>query len=317
RSLMGRLNNEDIETISVLKDASAAIYGARAANGVILITTKQGKIGKPEFSVALNNAFNTPTKVPDMLDAVTFAQVYNEGNYYRAGRPENFADFYSPDVIQKLRDGSDPILYPNTDWMGEIVKNYSLQQKVNMQVTGGSEAVRYLLSFGAMNQNGDFKGTPTSYKQFNYRGNIDVNITQNLTIGANVSAILTKKTYPIVGNDINFVNLLQASPLLVSRYPNGLIAPGRFGESPLTLDQRGYNRTNDEPIYSTFTLAYKVPFVEGLRVDASYNYDLSHVFQKRFSKPYTYHEYNVNTQEYDLKQGTGASTVELWDRFTR
>src|SRR5690606_29883650 len=76
RSLMGRLNNEDIETISVLKDASAAIYGARAANGVILITTKQGKIGKPEFSVSLNNAFSHPTKVPDMLDAVTFAQVY-------------------------------------------------------------------------------------------------------------------------------------------------------------------------------------------------------------------------------------------------
>ncbi|HUH19418.1 TonB-dependent receptor [Albibacterium sp.] len=317
RSLMGRLNNEDIETISVLKDASAAIYGARAANGVILITTKQGKIGKPEFSVSLNNAFSHPTKVPDMLDAVTFAQVYNEGNYYRAGRPENSTPFYSDDAIQKYRDGSDPVLYPNTDWMGEVVKDYSLQQKLNMQVTGGSEAVRYLLSFGTLSQDGDFKHNPTDYKQYNYRGKIDVNITENLSLGANISAILSKKNYSIVGGETNFINLLQASPLLVSRYPNGLIAPGRFGESPLLLDQRGFNNTKDEPIYSTFTLGYKVPFVKGLRIDASYNYDLSHVFQKRFSLPYTYHEYNVNTQEYDLKQGTGASTVELWDRFTR
>jgi TonB-linked SusC/RagA family outer membrane protein len=318
RSLIGRLNPEDIESISVLKDGSAAIYGARAANGVILVTTKKGKIGKPEFSVSYSSAFSSPTKVPDMLDAVTYAQVYNEGAYYRAGRPSsNYTPFYSDDAIQKYRDGSDPILFPNTDWIGEVLKDYSLQQRLNMQVTGGSEAVRYLLSFGAITQDGDFKHMPTDYNQFNFRGKIDVNVNENLSIGANISAILTKKEYSNVINNDNFTNSLLASPLLVARYPNGLIAPGRLGESPLLLDQRGYDRTYDEPIYSTFTATYKIPFVKGLRIDASYNYDLSHVFQKRLNLPYTYHEYNVNTQEYDLKQGTGASTVELWDRYTR
>ncbi|WP_100612761.1 TonB-dependent receptor [Confluentibacter lentus] len=318
RSLIGRLNPEDIESISVLKDASAAIYGARGGNGVILVTTKKGKIGKPEFTVTYNSAFSRPTKVPDMLDAPTYAQVYNEGHFYRAGRPtSNYTPFYSADAIQKYSDGSDPVLFPNTDWMGDVLKDFSLQQRLNMQVTGGTEAARYLLSFGAITQDGDFKYMPTDFKQFNMRAKIDVDINENLSIGANISAILTKKEYSIVPNNTNFVNLLQASPLLVSRYPNGLIAPGRFGENPMLLENRGYDRTYDEPIYSTFTATYKVPFVKGLRVDASYNYDLSHVFQKRFNLPYTYHEYNVNTQEYDLKQGTGASTVELWDRYTR
>lgn len=318
RSLIGRLNPDDIESISVLKDASAAIYGARGGNGVILVTTKKGKIGKPEFSISYNSAFSRPTQIPDMMDAVTYAHVYNEGHYYRAGRPNSgHVPFYSDSDIEKYGNGSDPVLFPNTNWMDEVIKDFSLQQRLNMQVTGGSEAVRYLLSFGAITQDGDFKYMPTEYKQFNMRAKIDVNVSKNLSIGANVSAIFTNKEYSIVNNRINFINLLQASPLLVSRYPNGLIAPGRFGESPLLLDQRGYDRTYDEPVYSSFTATYNVPFIKGLRVDASYNYDLSHVAQKRFNLPYTYHEYNVNTQEYDLKQGTGASTVELWDRYTR
>ncbi|PKQ45588.1 SusC/RagA family TonB-linked outer membrane protein [Confluentibacter flavum] len=317
RSLIGRLNPDDIESISVLKDASAAIYGARGGNGVILVTTKKGDIGKPQFSISYNSAFSSPTQIPDMMDAVTYAQVYNEGAYYRAGRPATFTPFYSDEAIQKYRDGSDPILFPNTDWMGEIRKDFSLQQRVNMSVNGGSEAVRYLLSFGTTTQDGDFKYMPTEYKQFNFRAKIDVNINENLSIGANISGIFTKRNYSIVNNNTNFTNSLRASPLLVARYPNGLKAPGRFGESPLLLDQRGYNRTYDEPIYSSFTASYKVPFVKGLRVDASYNYDLSHVWNKTYNLPYTYHEYNVNTQEYDLKQGTGASTVELNERFTR
>ncbi|MGE5944342.1 MAG: SusC/RagA family TonB-linked outer membrane protein, partial [Flavobacteriales bacterium] len=174
RDLIGRLNPEDIESISVLKDASAAIYGARAANGVILITTKKGKVGKPEFNVSYNSAFSHPTKVPNMLDAATYAQVYNEADYYRAGRPNTYTPFYSDNAIQKFKDGSDPVLYPNTDWMGEVLKDYSLQQRLNMQVNGGSEAVRYLLSFGATTQDGDFKYMPTEFKQFNMRAKIDV-----------------------------------------------------------------------------------------------------------------------------------------------
>lgn len=317
RSLLGRLNPEDVESISVLKDASAAIYGARAANGVILVTTKKGKIGKPQFSFSYNGAFNSPTKIPDMLDAPTYAQVYNEGDFYRQGRPDNYTPFYSNDAIQKFRDGSDPILYPNTDWIDAILKPYSFQERMNLQVTGGSEAVRYLLSFGSVTQDGNYYNNPTDYKQYNVRAKIDVNINKNLSIGANVSAIPREQKYSTVDTWIIFNNALIANPTLPAKYPNGLIAPGRLGENPLLLDQRGYNKTLDSPFYSSFTASYKVPFVEGLKLDASYNYDLSNQFQKVFNLPYYYYEYNVNTQEYDKKQGTGASTVELTDTYRR
>src|SRR5690606_7353786 len=137
RSLIGRLNPEDIESISVLKDGSAAIYGARGGNGVILVTTKKGKVGKPEFSLSYSSAFSSPTKVTDMLDAATFAQVYNEGDYYRNHRGGNSGNgisysqynaanpFYSSSSIEKYRNGSDPVSFPNTDWMGDVLKDFS------------------------------------------------------------------------------------------------------------------------------------------------------------------------------------------------
>lgn len=118
RDDFGRLNPDDIESFSVLKDGSAAIYGARAANGVILITTKTGSRGKADFTFSYNHAINRPTKVPDMLDAANFAEVYNEGVFYRSARNPNYTPQYTPDQIQKMRDGSDPILNPNTDWVG-------------------------------------------------------------------------------------------------------------------------------------------------------------------------------------------------------
>ncbi len=323
RSLMSRLNPEDIESISVLKDASAAIYGARAANGVILITTKRGAKGKPVFNFSYNHAFQTPTKLPEMLDAATFAEVYNEGAWYRAGRPDdpNWTPPYSQNAIQRYRDGSDPVLYPNTNWIDEVLKPYSTQRRISLSANGGNDVARYFLSFGATTQDGSFRHDPTYYKQYNMRVKVDVDLTENLTVGANISAILNDRTYGSVATDqevwINFHNIIQANPTLVARYPNGLIAPGRLGENPLLLDQRGYISREDAPIYSTFTASYKVPFVEGLKLEGSYNYDLSHQHEKRWRLPYFYHEYNTVTEEYERKQGTGSSSAELWDTYRK
>jgi TonB-linked SusC/RagA family outer membrane protein len=317
RGQIERLNPEDIESVSVLKDASAAIYGARAANGVIIVTTKTGKVGKPVFSLSYNTAFQHPTKIPDMLDAVAYAQVYNEGDWYRQGRPANYIPFYSDQAIQKFRDGSDPILYPNTDWMGEVLKPYSLQERASFSVNGGTEAVRYLVSFASLHQGSDFKHMPTSYTQYNMRVKVDANLNKNLSIGANLNAIINDRKYTHINNGTNFINILTANPTLPAVYPNGLFAPGRFGESPLLLDQRGYNRYDDTPLFSTFTASYKIPFIKGLKVDASFNYDLRNQFQKIFQLPYYYYEYNVVTKEYDKKQGTGAKTVELTDIYSK
>lgn len=321
RALMSRLNPEDIESISVLKDASAAIYGARAANGVILITTKRGKQGKPVFDFSYNHAFQRPTKIPEVLDAATYAQVANEAAWYRRDPDVDFTPPYSDEVIRQYADGSDPVRYPNTNWLDEVMKPYSTQQKINLSANGGTEDVRYFLSFGATTQDGAFRNDPTKFEQYNMRVKVDVNLTENLNIGANLSAILNDRQFSSVATDqevwVNFKNIYQANPTLVARYPNGLIGPGRLGENPLLLNQRGYFQRDDNPIFSTFTATYKIPFIEGLKVDASYNYDLSNQQEKRWRLPYFFHEYNTDTQEYERRQGTGIASPELSDRYQR
>jgi len=319
RDNLSQLNPNDIEDITVLKDASAAIYGARAANGVILVTTKQGSKSKPKFNFSYSYAFQQPTKIPNMLDAATFATAFNEAEWYRQGRPDksNFTPFYTDKAIQKYRNGSDPVLYPNTDWVSEVLKPYSANQKVNLQASGGSANIQYLLSFGMTDQDGNFKNNPTHYKKYNARAKVNVDLTEDLTVGANISANLNQRKYPSVGTQVNFINILQANPTLVAKYPNGLIAPGRLQENPLLLDRRGYDRFKDYPINSTFTASYNVPFVKGLALDASYNYDLRNQFEKLFSKPYSFHKYNVQTGKYDKVWATNASTVQLTDTYSR
>jgi len=198
-----------------------------------------------------------------------------------------------------------------------VLKPHSYQQTINLQVNGGSENVRYLLSFGAVSQDGNFRYNPTSYKQYNVRTKVDIDLTKNLSVGANIYAILNNRTYSSTATSVNFINILQANPTLVARYPNGLIGPGRLGENPLLQDKVGTDRIEDAPLYSTFTGSYKVPFIKGLQLDASFNYDLSNQFEKLFKTPYSYYEYNVNTQQYDMKNATVIATTELTDTYRK
>jgi TonB-linked SusC/RagA family outer membrane protein len=319
RDDFGKLNPEDIESFSVLKDGSAAIYGARAANGVILITTKKGAKGKADFSFSYNYAVNSPTKVPNVLDAPTFATVYNEGAFYRSGRDPNYTPQYTADQIQKMRDGSDPNLNPNTDWVGVMLHN-SYVKNLNLQVNGGSDKVRYLLSFGSLQQNGNFTGNTMLYKQYNFRAKMDIELAKNLTVGANISGILKNGAYPgRTGNNgnIDFYGILGANPTIVAKYPNGLIGPGRLNQNALLQDQMGYYRDNDNPLFSTFTASYMVPFVKGLKLDASFNYDFRNEFTKDWQTPYFYYEYNSITKNYDKKAGTGLSSAQLSDSYSK
>ena len=326
RSLITRLDPADIESISVLKDASAAIYGARAANGVILVTTKAGKKGKTVFDFNYNYGIQNVTKIPKMLDAPTYAQVYNEGLFYREGRPANFTPFYSDSAIQKFRNGSDPVNYPNTDWVKAVLKS-SHVQKVGIQASGGSDAVRYLLSFGSTTQDGDFRHVPDKYQQYNMRLKLDADVAPNLTVGANISGIFSDATYSSVtgqtdlggpnGTAVTFIDILQANPTLVAVCPNGDIAPGRLAENPLLLDQEGFAKISNSSIYSTFTGTYKAPFLKGLRVDISYNYDFANQFEKVWQIPAYYYSYNINTGNYDkLLQNRVIQDNDIYNKWT-
>ena len=144
---------------------------------------------------------------------------------------------YTADQIQKFRDGSDPILNPNTDWVG-LTLHDSYVQNINFQVNGGSDKVRYLLSFGSLEQNGNFYGNTMLYKQYNARAKVDIELVKNLTVGANINAIFKDGDYPggnstnpdpRLNGNIEWANILGANPTIVGVYPNGLLGPGRLG----------------------------------------------------------------------------------------
>jgi len=181
---LDRLDPNDIESVSVLKDASAAIYGAQAANGVILITTKRGEAGKPTISFNYNQGWTTPTIIPPMADAATYATMINEVKMYRGLAPQ-----YTDDEIQKFRDGSDPWNYPNTDWYGEVFQDYTSQNTWNGTVNGGTENLRYFLSVGGRFQDGIYVNSATNYQQYNFRSNIDGKISNNINWGMHLKHI--------------------------------------------------------------------------------------------------------------------------------
>ncbi len=306
---LSTLNPQDIESITVLKDGSAAIYGARAANGVLLVTTKPGARGKTNYNFSYVYGITNPTKIPEMMDAALFSEVVNETYSYLPG---NRPPYKTAAEIQKYRDGSDPILYPNTNWADVALNRNTPQKRLNFQASGGSDKVRYMLSFGSASQGSNFKNQPYKYNQYNARVRIDADLSQYLTVGANIAGVFTQRTQ---ANGTDFSTTLQANPTLPAIYPNGLLAGGRFDNSPLLSDRRGYQQFNNDPITTTFTASFKVPHVDGLVLDASYNYDLRNQFNKNLSQPHYWHVYNPNTKDYTRVDAN--TPIQLTDRYDR
>ena len=294
-----RLDANDIESISVLKDASAAIYGNRAANGVILVTTKHGKTGKPTINYSFNQGFSSPTRLPKMADAATYAQIVNEINYYdnTAG---GLNQVYSADQIQKFKDGSDPLNYPNTDWEKQVLKSVTMQNQQNLSVTGGSEDVKYFLSAGTIYQDGLYKNGATKYHQYNFRSNIDANITKRLKVGLSLSGREEDRQFPETGAGDIFRSIYRAYPTVAAFYPNGLPTYGIEGNNPAVqvTDLGGINNNPTQVFNGILRGSYAIPGIEGLSLDGFFSVDKSDAFDKNFSKPYNVYQYSSSSNVY-------------------
>ena len=146
---------EDIESFSILKDASAtAVYGVRGANGVIIINTKSGLKGRPKFSVRYTEGLTKPTKITDFADGATYMEMSNEASLTRGG-----GKLYSQEIIDKTRRGEDPYLYPDVDWMKQILRNFSRNRSANVNVQGGSDKAVYYIGLAYYDENGMYKDT--------------------------------------------------------------------------------------------------------------------------------------------------------------
>ena len=295
---LDRINPADIESMSVLKDASAAIYGARAANGVILITTKHGKSGKPELSYSYNKGWASATIIPKMLDANQYITMANEIELYKLDPSKwaaaaaayktpsgkytdpgtgavSTAPFLQAD-IQKYQDGSDPWGHPNTDWFKTVLKDWSPQSRQNLQISGGSETVKYLASLGYENQDGYYKKSATGYKQYDMRINLDAKVNKYINASLGITARQESRNFPTKSAGSIFRMLMRGYPYKNAIWPNGQPAPDiENGEQPvvITTNQTGYDKDIRYYYQTNGKVEVTNPWVKGLKLTVNAAFD--------------------------------------------
>ncbi|MBW7891941.1 MAG: TonB-dependent receptor, partial [Chitinophagaceae bacterium] len=334
-----RLNPADIESVSVLKDAAAAIYGSRAGNGVILITTKRGKTGKPTISYDFNYGIAQPTRVPKMSDAPEYATIRNEliiydnvpsaewenafnafkssGTYTTLdGRAVNAV--FTQDEITKFGNGSEPLKYPNTDWYKSVLKTWSPQTTQNIQLTGGSERIKYMGSLGYTDQDGYYKNSATGYRQYDLRLNVDAKVNDYITTSIGVAAREEFRHFPNGGGagDI-FRMLMRGKPTEIALWPNGLPGPDiENGQNPavITTNQTGYINDKRDYFQTNGKLEIIIPGIEGLKVTGIASVDKRMTRMKNWAKPWTLYYWDGSSMEADGK--TPALTGSVRSTFT-
>lgn len=279
-----RLDPNDIESFTILKDASAAIYGARAANGVILITTKRGKLSKPTIEYNVNLGLRQPTRIPDMLDAGDYAIAINELNA-AAGQ----ALTYSEDDIQKFRDGSSPATHPNTDWFAATLANVTPQYQQNLSLRGGTERVKYYVSLGHQYQDGYYKNGVSNYKQYNLRSNLDAHVTDNLNVFLNVAARQEDRNSPHHGSETIYRHILSGMPIQMAYLPGTDLPSLALGDdvNPVAAvtDLAGYQRDERQFYNVDIGFTHQMPYItQGLSLTGGAYFDASNTLYKHLHK---------------------------------
>ena len=285
---MDEIDPNDIESLSVLKDASAAIYGAQAANGVILIKTKSGREGKTRLSYQFYQGVMTPTLTPKVTNAADYATMLSE---YQVAQGK--ARRYSDSDIELFRNGKDPWEHPNTDWYGDLIKDWTSTSRHNVTLDGGAKGMSYYVSFGYKADDAMYKASSTKYKQYNVRTKIEMPVTDWLKTGVELAGFLTDRQYPyksadaIVGQSTRLVPTNWSFwPTSEGRYPGPDI---EYGDNPVETSTFSAGK-NDQKTYrllSTFNATVTVPFVKGLSLSGNYSYDITNYFNKRFYQPWT------------------------------
>ncbi|MCM0295224.1 TonB-dependent receptor [Bacteroides fragilis] len=301
---MNSIDPNDIESISVLKDAaSAAIYGSKAANGVILITTKRGNTQKTTVSYSGNVGLSNPTEVVNRLSSYDYARLLNQ-SMIDAGVNPRFSDV----EIRKFKEGADPE-YPNTDWYDLILRT-GVQHKHNVNVNGGNEKVKYMASLGYMGQEGILPNSER--KQFNGRTNLDMQLTSKLSARLNMSFIKNNYSDPTScyggGSSLIFRMANRVAPWIVGRYGDGTYGTVSDGNAVAWLDLDQTVDRNNKNFTGTAELNYEI--VKGLTATISGSYVADHQRYHEFVKYIRYNDY----KESDPNHLTVANFA--WERQT-
>lgn len=309
---LSRLNPRDIESISVLKDASAAIYGARAANGAIIVTTKRGKSGKPTITYDFNQGFSQPARVPKMASSSEYASIMNELPIYKAipagewgaastairttgsyksptpgVNPLNAN--YSPTALARYADGSDPWRYPNTDWFGDAFKTWAGQSRHNLTLSGGSENVKYFTSLGVIGQDAIYNNSATKYNQYNFRTNLTANVNKYITANLGIMVRREQRKYPTESAGAIFRMLMRGRPTEPEVWPNGKPGPDiENGQNPyvITTNATGYVDSPTDYTQANGSVVVSNPWIDGLKLTLSGSIDKNSGTFKRWQTPW-------------------------------
>lgn len=221
------LNPEDIESISVLKDAAAAIYGARAANGVILVTTKRGKEGKISVNYNGSYSISQPTRIPEMLNAYQYGTYVNE--YDADPRHSQPGITYSDEVLEHYKNHDDPINYPDTNWWDEVAKDWAGKTQHSLSVSGGTDKVSFYTSAQYMWQDAIYRNSAQDYKQFQLISNLDAKISKSVRFSLDILGRQEQRQRGIYSTPYLFTYFLSTFPGSAPYYPNGLPRVGYDG----------------------------------------------------------------------------------------
>lgn len=313
-SELAQLNADDIESMSILKDASAAIYGMNAANGVIIVTTKKGQDGRARISYSNLFGMKGATGMEMTVDAYTYRLMANEMQRNIGATPT-----YSDEILEKYRNNEPG--YNDHNWLKMFLHDWAFQQQHNISVRGGTDKVKYFNSFAYTEDNGLLKGGNQKYNRFNFRSNTTAEITKDLQLNINVSGRLDNSEAPrdefqwlykiLMINDRgkNWHTIANENHLTS-------IEPERKNAYALAdPDIDGYRRYKNFNYSAHVELAYKVPFVEGLTINALGAFD---GFENNESKLHkTYKLYDYYTDEYVVTNGAGtySNTIKLFQKY--
>ncbi len=278
------INSEDIETISFLKDASAtAVYGSRAGNGIVLVTTKRGEEGKVNINYSFNQQYSEPTVLPEMLNSYEYAKLQNQANVYD-GTPATYSD----EELDIIKNHSDWDRFPDNNWPEMTLKNFAPEQKHNLSLTGGDKKTNYFVSLGYIDQGGILKEDVVNYDRMNIRSNMNTKFESiGLDVGVNVNASIENYQEPStsmysIWRTIN----QQNNPMFRAYNEDGTLAGGGDGDNPIAITSKdaGYNRTRDKFINVQLKADWAVPTVQGLKFGVMANYRDGDGFQKHWQK---------------------------------
>ncbi|MBL7969804.1 MAG: TonB-dependent receptor [Prolixibacteraceae bacterium] len=302
-SSFNNIDANQIESVSILKDGAASIYGARAGNGVILVTTKRGQDQKP--TITLNSSY-TLQGVTAMLTPASSGQrtEMEREAWIQAGNPESTAP-WTAEAVAKFHAGNDP-LYPNTNWYKEVFRDWAPQQQHNLSVRGGSEKIKYYGFLGYTDQETMVKVNGGGYKRYNLQSNIDAKITKDLTLRLDLASAIEQKHFSIrgLGNGSHtWGDLFGSKPWYPAHIPDPTkIAWGGIDVGSIyyttNMDLSGYSNNDSKNLRGTISLDYNIRAVKGLSVKAFANYLINDGLSKGFQKPGKFYTYDPTSGVY-------------------